>query len=117
MKIEHNINKLSKVSFTSRPHLDMQGQSTGQMVDIWEEVPNVTAKGFDELQGRIAALEKKLEDVLAGDKIVDLMEKLSRMKDTREKPPKEPPKPGIPLSKLKRKGKPKLQNIPEEAAE
>ena len=110
MKLQHSINKLSKVSFTSRPHVDMMGLPVNkpngepQMDDAWEEVSNVVAKGFEELQDRIIALETKVEEVLGGDKIVDLLEKLAKMKDTSDKPPKELPKPGVPLSRIKGKG-------------
>ena len=113
MKLEHNINKLSKVSFTSRQHVDMLGLPVNkpngepQMDDSWEEIPHVTAKGFEELQNRIMVLEAKVEEVLGGDKIVDLLEKLAKMKDTSDKPPKEAPPPGVPLSKVKKGGRPK----------
>jgi hypothetical protein len=104
MKIEHNINKLSKVSFSSRPQLDARGEPLDIMVESWEEISHTTAKALDELQNRINDLEAKVDAVLGGDKIIDLMEKLSKMKDTSDKPPKEPVPLGVPLSRIKNKG-------------
>ena len=103
MKLEHSINALSKVSFTSRPMFNPLGEPTGMMIDTWEDIPHSTAKGLEELQNRIIALEEKLESLYSEKGIIRIMEQAKAQGEKPEPPKKQLPR-GESLESVKSKG-------------
>jgi hypothetical protein len=115
MKIQHDLNKLAKVSFSTIPKFNpmvgepiLDGKGNQVYEDEWLEIPSAVARSLEELQDRIAKLEKLTEQFIGEDKIIALLEAVDRKSKVKEKAPVEPPPPGIPLSKVKKGRKPKV---------
>jgi hypothetical protein len=105
MKLEHSINAISRVSFSTRAQINpVTNEPTGAVSDNWEDISHAAAKGLEELQNRIVALEEAFEKVLGADKIEALLEFIAKTQDKRDRIPKEAPPEGLPLAQAKKKG-------------
>jgi hypothetical protein len=125
MKLEHSINGLSKVSFSSVEVINpVTGLPTGVIKENWEDISHSAAKGLDELQQRIQKLEEIMQKGMDEGTLLRLFKFDAEQKAKPEKPPKEEVPPGKPLSRIakpkrepktggKRGPKPKVEPVKE----
>jgi hypothetical protein len=106
VKLEHSINALSRVSFTTRKVINpVTNEPTGQEIDNWEDIPHSTAKGLEELQNRINKIDEALAQVGGVDKMLAIFEWVAKQEEKKGlKPPKEEPAPMLSIEKAKSKG-------------
>jgi len=113
MKFEHSISGISRVSFSTREQINpVTNTPTGVLQENWEEIPHATAMGLEELQKRMEALEALVGNAGTGAGILELAKFVDSQEKKPQKPPKEAPPPGKPLSKIpkgKRGPKPKKE--------
>ena len=108
MKFQRTIHGLFTVSFKTVNQINpATNEPTGVVLDSWQEIQAASAMGLEELQNRIDKIEKVLGNTLTEEKIVLLLEVVDKMTKQKDKPPKEIPPPGVPLSKVKKGGRPK----------
>jgi len=103
MKFVHSINGLSKVSFTTTKQVNpVTNEFTGLDIDNWEDISHSAAKGLEELQTRMAAVEKLVGDLVGEGKLLELLKFMDEREARPEKPEKETPPAGKPLSRIKK---------------
>ena len=103
MKFQHTIHGLSTVSFSTRDQINpVTGQPTGVVIDNWEEISGAAARGLEEIQNRIIALEELIKKMGLEDNIVKLLEATDILlsKDDEGEPPA-----GVPVEQIKARRK------------
>jgi hypothetical protein len=106
MKLEHSINALSRVSFSTRQLINpVTNEPTGVVQDCWEDISHSCAKGLEELQNRLDAIDEALAKIGGVDKMLAIFEWVARQEEKKDlKPPKDLPPEGLPLAQAKKKG-------------
>ena len=102
MKLEHSINALSRVSFTTRKAINpATGEPSGVEIDNWAAISHSAAKGLDELQRRLDRLESTVGKLFDEGKVIEMLEVAATMAEENKRKKRVPD--GVPIGQVLRR--------------